>query len=80
MNGMEERVRVTHPMQETLGLEELEGVRFLRTVMAVVAIPMLRADIDGTLRDGGSLSTSSFCCFWESGVCIIRSNFGWCDM
>jgi hypothetical protein len=58
-------------MQETLSREEFEGVRFVRTVMAVVAIPMLRADIDGPLRDGGSLSTS--------GVCIIRLNFGWCD-
>jgi hypothetical protein len=46
MNGMEKRVRSTHPMQETLSREEFEGVRFVRTVMAVVAIPMLRADID----------------------------------
>jgi hypothetical protein len=73
MNGMEERVKGTHPMQETLRLEELEGVRFVRTVMAVEAIPMLRADIDLPLRDGGSLSTSL--AFAASGVCIIRLNF-----
>lgn len=57
-------------MQKTLGLEELEGVRFLRTVMAVVAIPMLRADIDGTLTE----VLSGLRAFAASGVCIIRLN------
>lgn len=54
MGDMEERETGTHPTQQILGLKEFEGTRIARDVTVVVAMPMLRAAIDGLLRDGSS--------------------------
>ena len=60
-------------LQEILGLGGF-GASDIRKFMVVMAMPMLRAAIDGTLRDG-VLSTSGFCCW----VCVIRLELEWCE-